>query len=278
MLRISVVPPGDPTVDEYVGQNRFSCVSCPYNFVITKRYYERKYLKKKETEDVLGGKGAWDNVDKTEGAFRVFLDLPCDDFWRETWIQKVWQGILEREADVQIVQCPNEKCRNDEAYWYQLQIRSADEPMTAFYKVHLLVIAAQALRLTLDSAQDAAKNGENDRAFQQSHSRSFGAAFFKYTPVLFLSRLAIEVSLASQWFHLYSPSYYTASKEKCTCISTFRTRSRILDGFQNVAFPIHGALDAIDAPEVHKPVIVIPSSAVNKTCNVCSGKKRTRLK
>jgi hypothetical protein len=34
------------------------------------------------------------------------------------------------------VQCPNEKCRNDEAYWYQLQIRSADEPMTAFYKVH----------------------------------------------------------------------------------------------------------------------------------------------
>lgn len=33
------------------------------------------------------------------------------------------------------VQCPNEKCRNDEAYWYQLQIRSADEPMTAFYKV-----------------------------------------------------------------------------------------------------------------------------------------------
>jgi DNA-directed RNA polymerase III subunit RPC11 len=33
------------------------------------------------------------------------------------------------------VQCPNEKCRNHEAYWYQLQIRSADEPMTAFYKV-----------------------------------------------------------------------------------------------------------------------------------------------
>ena len=32
------------------------------------------------------------------------------------------------------VQCPNEKCRNDQAYWYQLQIRSADEPMTAFYK------------------------------------------------------------------------------------------------------------------------------------------------
>jgi DNA-directed RNA polymerase III subunit RPC11 len=38
-------------------------------------------------------------------------------------------------ADKETVQCPNEKCRNHEAYWYQLQIRSADEPMTAFYKV-----------------------------------------------------------------------------------------------------------------------------------------------
>lgn len=36
-----------------------------------------------------------------------------------------------------VVQCPNDKCRNFEAYWYQLQIRSADEPMTAFYKVRL---------------------------------------------------------------------------------------------------------------------------------------------
>jgi len=101
MLRVSAVPPGDPTTEPYVGQNRFECLTCPYHFVITKRYYERKYLKKKEVEDILGGKGAWDNVDKTE------------------------------------VQCPNEKCRNHEAYWYQLQIRSADEPMTAFYKVRL---------------------------------------------------------------------------------------------------------------------------------------------
>ncbi|OAG23026.1 hypothetical protein CC77DRAFT_685020 [Alternaria alternata] len=98
MLRVSKVPPGDPTTEDSVGQNRFECLTCPYHFVINKRYYERKYLKKKEVEDILGGKGAWDNVDKTE------------------------------------VQCPNEKCRNHEAYWYQLQIRSADEPMTAFYK------------------------------------------------------------------------------------------------------------------------------------------------
>lgn len=67
MLRVSTVPPGDPTTEDFVGQNRFQCLTCPYHFVIDKRYYERKYMKKKEVEDILGGKGAWDNVDKTEG-------------------------------------------------------------------------------------------------------------------------------------------------------------------------------------------------------------------
>ncbi|EFQ86540.1 hypothetical protein PTT_18169 [Pyrenophora teres f. teres 0-1] len=98
MLRVSKIPPGDPTTADFVDQNRFVCLTCPYQFVIEGRYFERKYMKKKDVEDVIGGKDAWANVDKTE------------------------------------VQCPNEKCRNHEAYWYQLQIRSADEPMTAFYK------------------------------------------------------------------------------------------------------------------------------------------------
>ena len=74
MLRVSRVPPGDPTIEQYVGQNRFECLTCPYHFVINKRYYERKYLKKKEVEDILGGKGAWDNVDKTEGTFFFTLE------------------------------------------------------------------------------------------------------------------------------------------------------------------------------------------------------------
>jgi hypothetical protein len=69
MLRVSKVPPGDPTTEDSVGQNRFQCLTCPYHFVINKRYYERKYMKRKEVEDIMGGKGAWDNVDKTEGAF-----------------------------------------------------------------------------------------------------------------------------------------------------------------------------------------------------------------
>lgn len=66
ILRVTKVPGGDPT-ETHVGQNRFECITCPYQFVLDRRYYERTYLKKKEVEDILGGKGAWDNVDQTNG-------------------------------------------------------------------------------------------------------------------------------------------------------------------------------------------------------------------
>lgn len=47
-------------------------------------------------DDVLGGSDAWDNVDRTEA------------------------------------KCPF--CPNNDAFFMQIQIRSADEPMTTFYK------------------------------------------------------------------------------------------------------------------------------------------------
>lgn len=34
-----------------------------------------------------------------------------------------------------IAQCKDEKCDGSRAYFYQLQIRSADEPMTTFFRV-----------------------------------------------------------------------------------------------------------------------------------------------
>jgi DNA-directed RNA polymerase III subunit RPC11 len=129
MLRISKVPPGDPATADYEGQNRFECLTCPYQFVIQKQYFERKPIKKKEVEDILGGKGAWDNVDKTQG--ESFYGV--GEKGRGIWEGRIFTGWMR--ADFLAVQCPNERCRNDEAYWYQLQIRSADEPMTAFYKV-----------------------------------------------------------------------------------------------------------------------------------------------
>lgn len=37
-------------------------------------------------------------------------------------------------ADGATVRCANDKCDSDKAYFRQVQIRSADEPMTNFYK------------------------------------------------------------------------------------------------------------------------------------------------
>jgi DNA-directed RNA polymerase III subunit RPC11 len=81
------------------GTNRLECRTCPYEFILTRKYYERKAMKRKEVDDVMGGEGAWDNVDQTEA------------------------------------QCPNDACEGSRAYFYMVQIRSADEPMTTFLKV-----------------------------------------------------------------------------------------------------------------------------------------------
>ncbi|KAF2141836.1 uncharacterized protein K452DRAFT_250732 [Aplosporella prunicola CBS 121167] len=101
-LTVSRVPDAaiaDGAPDAHLrGKNRFECRSCPYQYVLDRRYYERKAMKRKEVEDVMGGKGAWDNVDRVDA------------------------------------QCPRDGCGGDKAYFYQIQIRSADEPMTQFFK------------------------------------------------------------------------------------------------------------------------------------------------
>ncbi|KAG0651373.1 DNA-directed RNA polymerase III subunit RPC10 [Hyphodiscus hymeniophilus] len=85
--------------DDSTPTNRLECQTCPYEYVLTKRYYERKTFARKEREDVFGGPGAWDNAQKAN------------------------------------MQCPKEGCDGEEAAFFQVQIRSADEPMTGFYKV-----------------------------------------------------------------------------------------------------------------------------------------------
>ncbi|KAF2668411.1 hypothetical protein BT63DRAFT_414420 [Microthyrium microscopicum] len=81
-----------------VGKNRLECRTCPFEFVLNKRYFDRKDLKRKEAEDIVSGGSAWENCSKTE------------------------------------VQCVNDKCESREAFFHTVQIRSADEPMTIFYK------------------------------------------------------------------------------------------------------------------------------------------------
>ncbi|XP_050517431.1 DNA-directed RNA polymerase III subunit RPC10 [Diabrotica virgifera virgifera] len=77
-------------------QLQFTCNICPVFFPLTKFMSVRNFYKLKEIDDVLGGEEAWKNVDSTE----------------ET--------------------CP--KCSHKRAYFMQLQTRSADEPMTTFYR------------------------------------------------------------------------------------------------------------------------------------------------
>ncbi len=57
----------DPSDDHPDGQNCFACRTCPYRFLLERTYFERKEMKRKEVEDVMGGKAAWANVDKTDG-------------------------------------------------------------------------------------------------------------------------------------------------------------------------------------------------------------------
>ena len=75
---------------------QFRCQVCPYVHEIREAYTNLLRTKKKEVEDVFGGDEAWDNVDRTEAV------------------------------------CP--ECSHNEAFFKQIQIRSADEPMSTFYR------------------------------------------------------------------------------------------------------------------------------------------------
>ncbi|KAI9700983.1 MAG: RNA polymerase III C11 subunit [Bogoriella megaspora] len=98
ILTIGKISLDDPDESKQ-GKRRFECRTCPYELLLEHRWFERRTMKRKEPEDVIGGAQSWENVDKT--------------------------GIL----------CPFEDCDGSEAYCMSIQIRSADEPSTWFYKV-----------------------------------------------------------------------------------------------------------------------------------------------
>mmetsp|Transcript_11731 Transcript_11731/g.14585 ORF Transcript_11731/g.14585 Transcript_11731/m.14585 type:complete len:112 (+) Transcript_11731:281-616(+) len=74
----------------------FTCSTCPYSCAIQHNFTKKMQLKRKAVDDILGGASAWENVDRTMAV------------------------------------CPT--CSYHEAYFMQMQIRSADEPMSVFYK------------------------------------------------------------------------------------------------------------------------------------------------
>mmetsp|Transcript_14589 Transcript_14589/g.42684 ORF Transcript_14589/g.42684 Transcript_14589/m.42684 type:complete len:110 (-) Transcript_14589:439-768(-) len=81
---------------EYSKELRYFCQACPYVYNIDKKISKKAKLVVKEVDDVLGGDEAWKNVAKTDAT------------------------------------CP--KCAYHQAYFMEIQIRSADEPATIFFK------------------------------------------------------------------------------------------------------------------------------------------------
>ena len=76
--------------------SHFYCSTCPYSSSITAPQTMKTFPKRKMVDDILGGAAAWENVDRTMAV------------------------------------CP--ACDHKEAYFLQIQIRSADEPMSIFYR------------------------------------------------------------------------------------------------------------------------------------------------
>uniref|UniRef100_A0A7S2ZL30 DNA-directed RNA polymerase subunit n=1 Tax=Rhodosorus marinus TaxID=101924 RepID=A0A7S2ZL30_9RHOD len=75
---------------------RFYCQTCPFIHNVQNRVETGvQNLRTKKVEDVIGGE-AWETANATEAV------------------------------------CP--KCTHDKAYFYELQTRSADEPMTIFFR------------------------------------------------------------------------------------------------------------------------------------------------
>ena len=85
--------------DDDDGGLRLSCKTCPYSYAIRGTFWSKTDVPmrhKKRVDDVLGGDDAWKNVDTTRS------------------------------------RCP--KCAHDVAYFLLVQTRSADEPMTQFFR------------------------------------------------------------------------------------------------------------------------------------------------
>ncbi|KAI8464301.1 MAG: hypothetical protein J3K34DRAFT_440905 [Monoraphidium minutum] len=76
---------------------RYFCQTCPYVYDIHSTIRRRAKLDPKKVEDIFDDTKMWANAQKTSQA-----------------------------------NCP--ACRNADAYFYEMQTRSADEPATVFYR------------------------------------------------------------------------------------------------------------------------------------------------
>ncbi|RUP24773.1 POLR3K [Jimgerdemannia flammicorona] len=109
-------------VQKNSGLQFFLCQTCPYVFHFEGGFIIRTKLKRKEVDDVLGGAAAWENVDFTEGKLAYTRDF----------VTLSVSFSLFMTFSLPLATCP--KCEHRRAFYMQIQIRSADEPMSTFYK------------------------------------------------------------------------------------------------------------------------------------------------
>lgn len=98
-LALSLSPPSGSWCavgDDATSSNALLCETCPYSYVVRQPLIKSVRLARREADDVLGGDEAWENVQKAD------------------------------------VTCP--RCGNGQAYFMEVQTRSADEPATLFFR------------------------------------------------------------------------------------------------------------------------------------------------
>jgi DNA-directed RNA polymerase III subunit RPC11 len=97
LLQVRLGMDGNASSNQSPDSSWLVCSTCPYSCPITSRHHRTTFaLRRKQVDDILGGAAAWEHVDRTAST------------------------------------CP--LCNNKEAFFLQIQIRSADEPMSIFYK------------------------------------------------------------------------------------------------------------------------------------------------
>jgi hypothetical protein len=61
--------------EEDKGKNRLECRTCPFQFILNKRYYDRKELNGKEIEDIVGGARAADSAQTAPGMLSFWMRI-----------------------------------------------------------------------------------------------------------------------------------------------------------------------------------------------------------
>lgn len=145
-----------------MGVNRFECRSCPYEHVVEHEYYERTEVKQKEVEDVFGGKEEFANADSIASAWSA------PDLLRSMQGWVMFPVMAFELTDFSAAQCPAEDCNGERAYFFQLQIRSADEPMTTFLKVRPPYMVQRSAFLTADAVYDVRCPVERELIWQKT--------------------------------------------------------------------------------------------------------------